>query len=51
MKTIMLATGVKTEQNINDNIIAVYSPYMNFSIYNWSITEKLKWSPFKKHTL
>jgi len=47
----MLATGVKIEQDINDNIIDVNSPYMNFKIYNWSITEKLKWSPFKKHEL
>ena len=44
MQTIMLAAGEKIEQ-VWDNTVAVYSPYINFKMYNLSITKKIKWSP------
>ena len=51
MKTIILTTGVKIQQDFNDNIVTVYSPYMNFEIYNLSISKNMSWSPFIKHVL
>lgn len=51
MKTIELRTGVKIEHDKNENIVSVFSPYMDYSIFNWSLAKKTPWIKTKRHDL
>jgi hypothetical protein len=50
-KTIVLSTGVRIEQDKNGNIVSISSPYMNYNIYNWSLSKKTPWNKIKTHEL